>query len=77
MPKQRSYDTRGKQKKNPLHCGTITRDDLLLMQRAGRRQDDIDAGVNKARGTGLHGGNKRQKSRRERQESRKEIRDWK
>ena len=78
MAKQRSYDTRGKQKKNPLHCGTITQQDILLMERARRRQDQIDSGIPTNAGCGIHGGGKRQRNRKDRAEGHQAIknRDW-
>ncbi len=63
MAKQRSYDTRGKLKKNPLHCGTITKEDLMVMDRARRRQEQIDSGIPTNAGCGIHGGGKRQRNR--------------
>lgn len=78
MAKQRSYDTRGKQKKNPLHCGTISKEDLLVMDRANRRQEQIDSGINLGSGSGVHGGGKRDRNRKDRREGRQQIRnrDW-
>jgi hypothetical protein len=82
MAKQRSYDTRGKQKKNPLHCGTITREQLRTMDRANRRQEEIDSGINPRSGSGVHGGGKyerkRRSARKDRADGRQAIknRDW-
>lgn len=82
MAKQRSYDTRGKQKKDPLHCGTITREQLRTMDRANRRQEEIDSGINPRSGSGVHGGGKHERkrlsARKDRREGRQETRnrDW-
>lgn len=82
MAKQRSYDTRGKQKKDPLHCGTITREQLRTMDRANRRQEEIDSGINPRSGSGVHGGvkseRKRTSARKDRADGRQAIknRDW-
>lgn len=76
MAKQKSHVTTDRsKKKGPNHCGTITQEDFLLMDRAHRRQEQIDSGVNNAaRGTGRHGGSKEQLRRRDRRNGKDEIR---
>ena len=81
MAKQRTHEVRQKKKKDPYHCGTITREQLMTMDRANRRQSEIDSGINPRSGCGAHGGGKsdrkRISARKDRRDSRKEIRDWK
>jgi len=81
MAKQRTHEVRQKKKKDPLHCGTITREQLMTMDRANRRQAEIDSGINPRSGSGAHGGGKHDRkritTRKGRREAQKEIRDWK
>ncbi len=64
MAKQRKLgDTRGKQKKEPAplrhhHC-----EQLRTMDRANRRQEEIDSGINPRSGSGVHGGGKHERKR--------------
>lgn len=64
-----------KSTKSPNHVGTITVEDQLKMERAARRQGQIESGLNPASGAGAHGGNKRQKRRKDRRESKRKLRD--
>lgn len=75
MSKNRMHTTAGKKKKDPLHCGTITVADQLNMSRAGRRQAQIESGIKPGSGSGVHGGGKREQSRRDRQKGRQAIRE--
>lgn len=78
MAKQKTHEVRQKDRKNPLHVGTITKEDLLKMGRAGRRQERIESGINTMSGCGVHGGGKRDRNRKDRRDSRQQIRnsDW-
>ena len=78
MPRHRTHEVRQKNRKNPLHCGTITKEDFLVMDRAQRRKEQIESGIPTNQGCGVQGGDKRQQSRRDRQSSRQAIRnrDW-
>lgn len=61
--------------KNPYHVGTITVEDQLGMERAARRQRQIDSGLNPSSGSGAHGGNKRQQRRKDRRDGKRVTRD--
>lgn len=74
MAKNRMHTVSTK-KKSGNHCGTITVEDQLRMSRAGRRAAAIAAGHNQASGSGAHGGNKRQKNRRDRRQGKVAVRD--
>lgn len=63
-----------KDKGKSTHCGTITVEDQLRFARAGRRDAEIASGHNRAAGTGAHGGNKLEKRRKERRQSKGELR---
>lgn len=54
----------------------ITKEQLLKMDRAARREAQIESGVNLASGCGVHGGGKKERNRKERREGRRETRDW-
>ena len=76
MAKHRTHEVRLKERKSPLHCGTITKEQIMTADRAQRRADEIASGVfNGGVGTGVHGGGKRTRNRKERRESRQEIRN--
>ena len=64
--KKKGHVVHSKKDRNPLHVGTITVEDQLVMDRAARRQAQIDSGLNPASGSGAHGGNKRQRRRKDR-----------
>lgn len=57
-----------------IASGTITVEDQLRFARAGRRDAEIASGHNRAAGTGAHGGNKLEKRRKERRQSKGELR---
>lgn len=78
MAKHRTHEVRQKDRKNPNHVGTITKEQILKMDRAGRRQERIESGINAMSGCGVHGGGKRKRNRKERSEGRQQIRnrDW-
>jgi hypothetical protein len=73
MAKNRMHTTTPK-KKGGTHCGTITREDFLRMDRAARREAQIASGINAGSGSGAHGGNKHQLNRKARQKSKVELR---
>lgn len=56
------------------HCGTITVEDQLRFARAGRRDAEIASGHNRAAGTGAHGGNKLERRRKDRRDSKGDLR---
>ena len=72
---KRSHPVPVKSTRGSNHVGTITVEDQLKMERAARRQGQIESGLNPASGAGVHGGNKRQKRRKDRQESKRKLRD--
>jgi len=74
MAKNRMHKVSTAKKRSSTHCGTITVEDQLRMSRAGRRAAAIATGHNQASGTGVHGGNKQQKNRKDRRESRVDLR---
>jgi|AGTN01.1.fsa_nt_gi hypothetical protein len=74
MAKNRIHTTAGKKKKDPYHCGTITAEDQMRMNRAGRREAEIASGIRVGSGSGVHGGGKRDQSRRNRRDGRQAIR---
>lgn len=76
MAKNRMHNvsTSSKKKGSSTHCGTITRDDLLRMDRAARREAEIASGHNRSSGTGAHGGGKLQQRRKARRQSKDELR---
>ena len=76
MSKHRTHQVAQKSKKNPLFCGTITREDQLKMDRAARRRDRIESGVLSPVGTGVHGGDKQQRNRRDRRQAKTATRNW-
>lgn len=78
MAKQKTHEVRQKDRKNPNHVGTITKEMLLQMDRAGRRQERIESGINAMSGSGVHGGGKRDRNRKDRRDGRQAIknRDW-
>ncbi|MCC7531462.1 MAG: hypothetical protein IT342_23365 [Candidatus Melainabacteria bacterium] len=78
MAKHRTHEVRQKVRKDPNHVGTITREQILKMDRAGRRQERIESGINTMSGSGVHGGGKRDRNRKDRREGRQQIKnsDW-
>ena len=72
MAKHRSHEVR--MKKQDSMSFTIGRDFLLNAERRARREAAIAAGTNRTSGTGVHGGNNKQRNRRDRRDSRLEIR---
>lgn len=62
--------------KNPNHVGTITQEDFLKMDRAARRQAAIEAGQNRTSGCGVHGGNKKQRHKRDRRDGKQATRNY-
>lgn len=54
----------------------ITKEQILTMDRAARRQAQIDSGLNVAAGCGVHGGGKRERNRKQRREGRRESRQY-
>lgn len=73
--KKKGHVVHPKKTKNPLHVGTITVEDQLVMDRAARRKAEIESGVNPRSGTGAHGGNKRQRRRKDRRAGKAELRN--
>ncbi len=63
------------QKKGPKRM-VITQEQILTMDRAARRQAQIESGVNPSSGCGVHGGGKRERNRRDRQEARRQAKNW-
>jgi hypothetical protein len=78
MAKHRTHEVRQKDRKDPNYVGTITKEQLLKMDRAGRRLERIESGINAGSGSGVHGGGKRERNRKDRREGRQQIknRDW-
>ncbi len=78
MAKHRTHEVRQKGRKDPYHVGTITSEQLRTMDRANRRQEQIESGINLASGSGVHGGGKRDRNRKDRREGRQQVRnsDW-
>ena len=78
MAKHRTHEVRQKAGKDPSHVGTITSEQLRAMDRATRRQERIESGINTMSGSGVHGGGKRDRNRKDRREGRQQIknRDW-
>jgi hypothetical protein len=74
MAKNRMHQVSTKPKKNKNHCGTITVEDQLRMARAGRRDAEIASGHNRAAGTGIHGGDKDARKRKDRRQSKADLR---
>ncbi len=75
MAKQRTHEIRAKKKTSATHCGTITAEEIRKMDNASRRQQRIATGHNPASGTGIHGGGKKERNRKDRRESRQQTRD--
>jgi hypothetical protein len=72
--RNRLHTTKTGGKRDPLHCGTITVEDQLRMNKAGRREAEIASGVRPGSGSGVHGGGKRERTRRDRRDGRDFIR---
>ena len=55
---------------------TISKEDMLTMDRAARRQADIDAGRTLPGGVrgGVHGGGKHERNKRDRRDAREDLR---
>lgn len=76
MSKHRTHHVAQGQKRDPYHVGTITQHDLLKMDRAARRQAQIDSGVGYGNGSGVHGGDKKTRNRRDRRQNKVDTRNW-
>jgi hypothetical protein len=70
------YQTGTSAPKNPLHCGTITADEIRKMDRAAAREERIASGISPTSGCGAHGGNQRTLNRRDRREAKRQARNW-
>lgn len=68
-----SQPVQNKQKRNPLHCGTISSEDMRQMQRATDRQIRIESGITRPVGTGAHWKGKKGENRAERRASRQDA----
>lgn len=75
MAKQRTHEVRAKNKKSATHCGTISAEDIRKMDNANRRKERIASGINPSSGSGIHGGGKKERNRKDRRESRQQTRD--
>ncbi|MDZ4834191.1 MAG: hypothetical protein SGJ27_10480 [Candidatus Melainabacteria bacterium] len=73
MAKNRLHIVNQKKKKSATHCGTITSEDIRLMDNAHRRRDRIESGISPVSGTGAHGGNKTAKNRKARRDGKVSI----
>lgn len=76
MAKNRTHEVRQKNRKDPLHVGTISSEQLRKMDNAQRRKERIESGVNPFSGSGVHGGGKRERNRKDRRDARQQTRDW-
>lgn len=76
MAKKRMHQVNAGKAKNPNHVGTITQGDILKMDRAARRQAAIESGHNRTSGCGVHGGNNKQRNKRDRRNGKLEIRNY-
>lgn len=61
--------------KDPLFVGIITKAQILKMEKRSRRECAIEAGeyTRSGSGSGAHGGNKRQLSKRNRQQAKQSL----
>ena len=71
---KRMHQVKTNTKKNSNHIGTISADDLRKMDNRARREIRIASGINTASGSGVHGGNKQQLSRRDRRDGKQALR---
>ncbi len=76
MAKKRMHQVNAGKAKNPNHVGTITQADILKMDRAARRTAAIEAGQNRTSGCGVHGGNKKQRHKRDRRDGKLDARNY-
>lgn len=58
-----------------MYCGTIGRDQLLKMDRAARRDEEIDRNHRRNAGSGPHGGTDREQRKRTRLQGRNQMRE--
>lgn len=60
---------------DPNHCGTITREQLLRMERAARRDAEMELNHRRNAGSGAHGGTDREQRKRNRLKGRNQMRE--
>lgn len=74
MSKKRTHQVH--EKKTEKMSITISKETLMLADRAARRQIAIENGSYRQSGTGVHGGNNKQRNRRDRHASNNKMRNW-
>lgn len=73
MAKQRTHEVKARKDKNKLSI-KISKETMIRADRAARRQAQIDAGLLRPCGTGVHGGSDRERNRRDRRDWRQKLR---